>query len=83
MSVGASDAPTAWHLPLLNVYNNTVRRSAPEPPSEHIIDLNGAITPSQAVLAATLGAAYSRFAELWLGNIAKDHRADFVVLETE
>jgi predicted amidohydrolase YtcJ len=78
-----TDAPTARHLPLPNLYNATVRKSALEPQSNQMTNPDGAITLLQAVTAATYGAAYSRFAEGWVGSIAADHRADFVVLETE
>jgi predicted amidohydrolase YtcJ len=78
-----TDAPTARHLPLPNLYNATVRKSALEPQSNQMTNPDGAITLLQAVIAATYGAAYSRFAEGWVGSIAADHRADFVVLETE
>ncbi|KAJ5786560.1 amidohydrolase 3 [Penicillium pulvis] len=78
-----TDAPTAKHLPLPNLYNATTRKSALDPSSSQTTNPVGAISLIQAAIAATSGAAYSRFAEGWTGSIAKGHRADFVVLETE
>ncbi|KAJ5612782.1 amidohydrolase 3 [Penicillium lagena] len=78
-----TDSPTARHLPLPNFYNATVRRSALEPKSNQMVNPHNGLTLLQAISAATSGAAYSRFAEGWVGSIAPNHRADFVVLETE
>ena len=78
-----TDAPTAKHLQLPNLYNATTRKSALDPGSSQATNPNGAIPLVEAAIAATSGAAYSRFAEGWTGSIAKGHRADFVVLETE
>ncbi|KAJ5150632.1 amidohydrolase 3 [Penicillium coprophilum] len=78
-----TDSPTARHLPFPNLYNATVRKSAIEPESDQIINPRNGLTLLQALTAATSGAAYSRFAEGWVGSIAPNHRADFVVLDTE
>ncbi|OQE36138.1 hypothetical protein PENCOP_c012G08938 [Penicillium coprophilum] len=78
-----TDSPTARHLPFPNLYNATVRKSALEPESDQIINPHNGLTLLQALTAATSGAAYSRFAEGWVGSIAPNHRADFVVLDTE
>ncbi|KAJ5502097.1 amidohydrolase 3 [Penicillium fimorum] len=78
-----TDSPTARHLPLPNLYNATVRKSALEPESEQILSPHNGLTLIQAFTAATSGAAYSRFAEGWVGSIAPNHRADFVVLDTK
>ncbi|KAJ5992056.1 amidohydrolase 3 [Penicillium sp. IBT 35674x] len=78
-----TDAPTAKHLPLPNIYNATTRKSALNPSSSEATNPDGAISLIQAAIAATSGAAYSRFAEGWTGSITRGHRADFVVLETE
>lgn len=77
-----TDAPTARHLPMPNLYNATVRKSALERESPRTTNSRNALTLLQAVTAATSGAAYSRFAEGWVGSIAENHRADFVVLDT-
>lgn len=77
-----TDAPTARHLPLPNLYNATTRRSATQPDMQDTTNAHQALTMSQAFYAATGGAAYSRFAEGWTGTLKKGLRADFVVLES-
>ncbi|KAF2649724.1 amidohydrolase 3 [Lophiostoma macrostomum CBS 122681] len=77
-----TDAPTARHLPLPNLYNATTRRSATAPSMTEQTNVQQAFTLSQAFHAATAGAAYSRFAESWTGSLKKGMRADFVVLES-
>lgn len=77
-----TDAPTAKHLPLANLYNASTRRSALNPAlteqtnSKHILSL------FHSVVAATKGAAYSRFAENWTGSLEPGLRADFVVISS-
>jgi predicted amidohydrolase YtcJ len=75
-----TDAPTARHLPLPNLYNATTRRSATQPELPQT-NPSQAITLAQAFHGATAGAAYSRFAEEWTGSLRKGLRADFVVLD--
>lgn len=78
-----TDAPTAVHLPLPNLYNATTRRSATRPEMEVQTTPHQAFTMAQAFHAATTGAAYSRFADKWTGRLEKELRADFVVLDCE
>ncbi|KAF2629702.1 amidohydrolase 3 [Macroventuria anomochaeta] len=78
-----TDAPTARHLPLPNLYNATMRRSATQPQMTERTTPHQALTMSQAFYAATAGAAYSRFAEKWTGSLKKGLRADFVVLDSK
>ncbi|KAF9733940.1 hypothetical protein PMIN06_009316 [Paraphaeosphaeria minitans] len=78
-----TDAPTAVHLPLSNLYNATTRRSATRPEIETRTTPHQALTMAQAFHAATTGAAYSRFAEGWTGRLEAGLWADFVVLECE
>ncbi|OAG05598.1 amidohydrolase 3 [Paraphaeosphaeria sporulosa] len=78
-----TDAPTAVHLPLPNLYNATTRRSATQPEMEARTTPHQALTLTQAFHAATTGAARSRFAEGWTGRLEKGLWADFVVLECE
>lgn len=75
-----TDAPTALHLPLPNLYNATTRRSATRPEMREQTNARQALTMSQAFHAATTGAAHSRFAESWTGSLKTGLRADFVVL---
>ncbi|KAF2853431.1 hypothetical protein T440DRAFT_552687 [Plenodomus tracheiphilus IPT5] len=76
-----TDAPTALHLPLPNLYNATTRQSAVNPELTIQTTPHQAFSMSQAFHAATAGAAYSRFAESWTGRLKKGLRADFVVLD--
>ncbi|KAJ4353921.1 uncharacterized protein N0V89_005652 [Didymosphaeria variabile] len=78
-----TDAPTALHLPLPNLYNATTRRSATRPEMNAKTTPHQALTMTQAFHAATTGAAHSRFAETWTGTLGKGMRADFVVLDCE
>lgn len=77
-----SDAPTASHRALHNLYCATTRRSVVQPDFQGQTNPNGALTMVHALTAATYGAAYSRFAESWTGSLQAGLRADFVVLDT-
>jgi predicted amidohydrolase YtcJ len=77
-----TDAPTARHLPLPNLYNATTRRSATQPHMTERTTPHQALTMSQAFYAATAGAAYSRFADAWTGSLKAGLQADFVVLDS-
>ncbi|EXK25666.1 hypothetical protein FOMG_17703 [Fusarium oxysporum f. sp. melonis 26406] len=77
-----TDAPTAKHIPFANLYNAATRRSALEPMREAVTNRKSALTLPQAMIAATYGAAYSRFAENWTGKLEEGLRADFIVLPT-
>lgn len=76
-----TDAPTALHLPMPNLYNATTRRSATRPEMTERTNAHQAFTMSQAFHAATMGAAHSRFAESWTGSLRAGMNADFVVLD--
>ncbi|EYE98437.1 amidohydrolase [Aspergillus ruber CBS 135680] len=78
-----TDAPTAAHLALPNLYSATTRKSAIEPDSEETVNKHFGLELAKAVEAATTGAAYSRFAEGWTGSLRKGLSADFVVLDTD
>ncbi|EAW14964.1 amidohydrolase [Aspergillus clavatus NRRL 1] len=78
-----TDAPTAAHLPLPNLYNATTRRSAMEPESSQTTNEHFGLGLAEAVTAATEGAAYARFAENWAGILKEGCRADFVVLDMQ
>ncbi|KAM5348660.1 hypothetical protein ACJ41O_008484 [Fusarium nematophilum] len=77
-----TDAPTARHLPFPNLYNATTRKSALEPELSTKVNADSALTLSQAVTAATSGAAFSRFAEEWTGSLKAGLRADFLTIDT-
>lgn len=76
-----SDAPTASYLPLQNLYSATTRKSVVRPDYPGQTNVNGALSMVRAVTAATYGAAYSRFAESWVGRLDEGLQADFVVLD--
>jgi predicted amidohydrolase YtcJ len=78
-----TDAPTAMHLPMPNLYNATTRKSAMQPKMMAQTTPRQAFSMSQAFYAATTGAAYSRFAEEWTGSIKEGLRADFVILDSK
>lgn len=78
-----TDAPTSPHSPLPNLYVATTRKSAVDVSLPAATSIGNALTISQAFRAATWGAAYSRFAETWVGSLKEGLRADFVVLDTQ
>lgn len=78
-----TDAPTAAHLPLPNLYNATTRRSALEVESEERTNEGFKVPFADAVRASTSGAAFSRRAEGWCGRLEAGMRADLIVLETD
>lgn len=79
-----SDTPTAPYAPLPNLYVATTRKSARQP---HVGDApvneNFKLELTQAVAAATEGAAYSSFAEGRVGSLEVGKMADFCVVEME
>jgi predicted amidohydrolase YtcJ len=78
-----TDAPTAAHWPLPNLYNATTRRSALEPDSEERTNEAFKVPFANAVRASTSGAAFSRRAEGWCGQLRAGMRADLIMLETD
>ena len=78
-----SDAPTAPHLPLPNLYVATTRKSYREPECEEVVNPEFALTVCQAVAGATHGSAYSCFADAWSGKLEVGKKADFVVCDVE
>lgn len=74
-----SDAPTAPHEPLPNLYVATTRRSYREPELETVINPEFALTVCQAIAGATHGSAYSSFSDQWTGSLKAGLKADFVV----
>lgn len=74
-----SDAPTAPHEPLPNMYVATTRRSFREPQNETVINPEFALTVCQAISGATHGSAYSCFADDSTGSLKAGLSADFVI----
>lgn len=75
-----TDAPTAKHLPLPNLYNATTRRSALDPKMTETVNSEFALLLAVAISAATSGAAFACFADSWTGNLQHGLQADFVVV---
>jgi len=78
-----SDAPTAPHTPLGNIYVGTTRRSYREPELETVVNPHFALGLCEAVAAGTEGAAYSCFDEHRIGVLKAGHKADFVIVDME
>ncbi|KAJ5795358.1 hypothetical protein N7457_001957 [Penicillium paradoxum] len=78
-----TDAPTAEHLALPNLYIATTRRSALDPTLTDTINPKFAVSLATAVSAATAGAAYASFADSWTGRLLPGLQANFVVLDME
>ncbi|KAK3393269.1 amidohydrolase 3 [Podospora didyma] len=78
-----SDAPTAPHTPLGNVYVATTRKSYREPEMQTAVNPRFALGLCEAIAAGTQGAAYSCFDDHRIGALENGHKADFVVVEME
>lgn len=78
-----SDAPTAPHAPLGNVYVGTTRKSYREPELQTTVNPHFALGLCEAVAAGTEGAAYSCLDDHRIGVLEKGHKADFVVVDME
>jgi predicted amidohydrolase YtcJ len=78
-----SDAPTAPHHPLGNIYVGTTRRSYREPEMETVVNEHFALGLCEAVAAATEGSAYSCFDDQRTGRLAAGMKADFVVVDMQ
>ncbi|KAK1829914.1 amidohydrolase 3 [Podospora conica] len=76
-----SDAPTAPHTPLGNIYVGTTRRSYREPGYEATVNPHFALGLCESVAAGTEGAAYSCFDDHRIGVLKKGHKADFVIAD--
>ena len=79
-----SDAPTAPHPPLKNLYVATTRRSARYPDAgDQPVNAHFKLGIAEAVNAATRGAAHSCFGEDRLGTLEVGKEADFVIVEMD
>ncbi|SJX63245.1 uncharacterized protein SRS1_14069 [Sporisorium reilianum f. sp. reilianum] len=78
-----SDAPTAHHWILPNLYTAVTRRSGREPELTSRTTPQFALPLATAMAAATCGAAHSCKAESWSGTLEEGKSADFVVLDTD
>lgn len=82
LSLG-TDAPTAPHEPLPNVYCGTTRRSAKEPKSAETVNKEFALPLAAALAAASAGTAYSCYADSITGRLEAGLKADFVVVDMD
>ncbi|KAJ9654024.1 hypothetical protein H2198_006879 [Neophaeococcomyces mojaviensis] len=78
-----TDAPTAPHFPLRNLYTATTRRSAREEDFTDTVNENFKLGLGQALQAASAGTAYSCFADKQVGTLEKGKLADFVIIDLE
>lgn len=79
-----TDSPTAPYAPLPNLYVATTRKSARSPDAkDEPVNANFRLELAQAVGAATIGAAYSCFAEKRVGSLEVGKKADFVVVDMD
>ncbi|TQN65398.1 putative amidohydrolase YtcJ, partial [Colletotrichum shisoi] len=78
-----SDAPTAPHRIMSNLYIATTRRSAREPGLETVVNPQFALSLCDVVAGATEGAARSCFLEDRVGSLEVGKRADLAVLDIE
>ncbi|SPC65920.1 related to metal-dependent hydrolase with the TIM-barrel fold [Ustilago sp. UG-2017b] len=78
-----SDAPTAHHWILPNLYTAVTRRSEREPEMEGKTTPQFALPLATAMAAASYGAAHSCKAEGWSGTLEKGKSADFVIVDTD
>lgn len=78
-----TDAPTAPHLPLRNLYTATTRRSAREEGLTDTVNESFKLGLGQALRAASAGVAYSCFADGQAGTLEKGKLADFVIVDLD
>ncbi|KAL0935440.1 amidohydrolase family protein [Colletotrichum truncatum] len=78
-----SDAPTAPHHIINNLYIATTRKSAREPELETVVNPHFALSLCDVVAGATEGAARSCFLEDRVGSLDVGKKADLAVLDLE
>lgn len=78
-----TDAPTAPHWPLRNLYTATTRRSAREPGCVDTVNEGFRVGLLDGVCGATRGAAVASFGEGRGGSLGVGMMADFVVLDMQ
>ncbi|KAK2606028.1 hypothetical protein QQS21_003546 [Conoideocrella luteorostrata] len=76
-----TDAPTASHSPLPNLYTATSRRSARKSEMTQRTAPKFALSLAAAVAAATQGAAYSCFADSHVGRLEPGKTANLTVID--
>ncbi|KXG51496.1 Amidohydrolase 3 [Penicillium griseofulvum] len=76
-----TDAPTAEHYALPNLYVATTRRSSINPSSQDTVNPEFGVSLATAISAATAEAAYASFSDSWTGTLRPGYKANFVVLD--
>lgn len=76
-----TDAPTASHEPLPNLYTATTRRSGHKPEMTEITTPQYALSLAAALAAYTKGAAYSCFADERVGTLEAGKLANLTVVD--
>ncbi|KAJ5941745.1 hypothetical protein N7516_001913 [Penicillium verrucosum] len=76
-----TDAPTAEHHALSNLYIATTRRSSIDPSLQDTVNPKSAVSLKTAISAATVGGAYASFSDSWTGTLRPGFSANFVVLD--
>ncbi|KAJ5837179.1 Amidohydrolase 3 [Penicillium robsamsonii] len=76
-----TDAPTAEHHALPNLYIATTRRSSIDPSSQDTVNPEFAVSLATAISAATAEATYASFSDSWTGSLHPGYNADFIVLD--
>lgn len=76
-----TDAPTASHEPLPNLYTATTRKSGHKPEMTQVTTPQYALSLAAAVAANTQGAAYSCFADQSVGRLAVGMLANLTVMD--
>lgn len=76
-----TDAPTASHRPLPNLYTATTRRSGHKPEMTEATTPKYALSLAAALAAATQGAAYSCFADGQVGRLEPGKMANLTVMD--
>lgn len=79
-----TDAPTAAHFPLGNLYGGTIKKSSREPNAGFTpVNEHWKLSLADALAAATVGSAYACIAEQRVGTLEVGKIADFVVLDMQ
>lgn len=76
-----TDSPTAPHLPFPNLYVANTRQSSRDQQNHSKINQRQGLDMHQVFGAATLGAAYSCFADEQLGSLEVGKKADFILVD--
>ena len=77
-----SDAPTAPHPAFNNLFNAVTRRSFRRPDEEDQLNPQFALDLNDALASTSYWAAYSCFAEDFIGGLREGKKADFIIVDS-